>query len=64
MMNDTRISIDRDQRDQIVKALGAIRRRVQELVDRPATQADMFVIWTNLSIIQTNVSDLPRISSN
>jgi hypothetical protein len=64
MMNDTRISIDRDQRDQIVKALGAIRRRVQELVGRPATQADMLVIWTNLSIIQTNVSDLPRISSN
>jgi hypothetical protein len=63
-MNDTRISIDSDQREQIAKALGAIGRRVGDMVNRPTTQADLFVIWTNLMIIQTNVSAVPRISTN
>jgi hypothetical protein len=63
-MNDPQVSITREQRDQIVKATGAIRRRVQEMLARPTTQADVFVISTNLTIIQANVSDLPRAGTN
>jgi hypothetical protein len=63
-MNDSQVSITREQRDQIVKAAGAIRRRVQDMVARPTTQADLFVIWTNLTIIHANVSDLPRAGTN
>jgi hypothetical protein len=63
-MNDPQLSISREQRDQIVKATGAIGRRVQEMVAQPTTQADVFVIWTNLQIIQSNVSNLPHASSN
>jgi hypothetical protein len=63
-MKNHQVSISREQRDEIVKATSAIRRRVQEMAARPTTQADMFVISTNLTIIQSNVSNLPRVSSN
>jgi len=54
-MNDPQLSISREQRDQIVKATGAIGRRVHEMVARPTTQADVFVIWT-----RTANRSLPR----
>jgi hypothetical protein len=63
-MNDPHLSISREQRDQIVKATSAIGRRLQEMVARPTTQADVFVIWTNLTIIQSNVNNLPQVTSN
>jgi hypothetical protein len=63
-MTDPHLSISREQRDQIVKATSAIGRRLQEMVARPTTQADVFVIWTNLTIIQSNVSNLPQVTSN
>ena len=63
-MNDPQLFISREQRDQIVKAASAIGRRVQEMVARPTTQADVFVIWTNLTIIHANANDLPRAGSN
>jgi hypothetical protein len=63
-MKNHQVSISREQRDEIVKATSAIRRRVREMAARPTTQADMFVISTNLTIIQSNVSNLPRVSSN
>jgi hypothetical protein len=37
---------------------------VKDMIAKPTTQADIFVIWTNLTIIQTNLTNLPRVSSN
>jgi hypothetical protein len=60
-MSDVQFVLSREQRDEISRAVAAIGRRVKEM---PNTQADLFVIWTNLAIIQTNLTNLPRVSSN
>ena len=51
------------QRDEIVKALNAIERQIRDLVDESDWQA-LFVIDTNLSLIRSNLTEMPRGSSN
>jgi hypothetical protein len=63
-MGDIQFVLSREQRDEISRAAAAIGRRVKEMIARPDPQADMFVIWTNLTIIQTNLTNLPRVSPN
>ena len=60
-MSDIEFVLSREQRDDISKAAAAIGRRVKEMIDTPNPQADVFVIWTNLAIIQTNLTNLPRV---
>lgn len=55
--------LSRDQRDEILKAVKAIERQVKEVVGKSNWQA-LYVIGTNLTIIQTNLTTLPRASSN
>lgn len=50
------------QRDDIIKAVKAIERQVKEMVGKPQWQA-LYVIGTNLTIIQANLTNLPRASS-
>jgi hypothetical protein len=61
-MSDVQFVLSREQRDEISKAAAAIGRRVNDMIAKPTTQADIFVIWTNLTIIQTNLTNLPRVS--
>jgi hypothetical protein len=51
-----------DQRDEIMRAVKAIERQVKGIVGKPHWQAQ-YVIGTNLSIIHTNLTNLPRASS-
>ena len=46
-----------------MKAVKAIERQVKEMVGKPHWQA-LYVIGTNLAIIQTNLTNLPRASSS
>jgi hypothetical protein len=62
-MMDVEFVLSRDQRDQIMKAVQAIERQVKEIADARDWPA-LYVIGTNLTIIQTAVSDMPRVSSN
>jgi hypothetical protein len=62
-MIDVESVLTRDQRDEIMKAVKAIERQLKELAGKPDWQA-LWVIGTNLQIIQTNVMNLPRASSN
>lgn len=62
-MTDVEFVLSRDQRDEIMKAVKAIERQVKEMVGKPHWQA-LYVIGTNLTIIQTNLTNLPRASSN
>ncbi|HVH27472.1 MAG TPA: hypothetical protein VM818_11955 [Vicinamibacterales bacterium] len=55
--------LTRDQRDEILKAVKAIERQVKEIADKPQWQA-LWVIGTNLTIIQTNVINFRRAGSN
>ena len=62
-MTDLEFVLSRDQRDEIMKAVKAIERQVREMVAKPRWQA-LYVIGTNLAIIQTNLTNLPRASSD
>lgn len=62
-MTDGEFVLSRDQRDEIMKAVRAIERQVKEISGKPQWQA-LYVIGTNLAIIQTNLLNLPRASSN
>jgi hypothetical protein len=47
------------RRDDIMKAVKAIERQMKEMTGKPDWQA-LWVIGTNLSIIQMNLTDLRR----
>jgi hypothetical protein len=63
-MSDIQFVLSREQRDEISTAAAAIERRVKDMIAKPNPHADIFVIWTNLAIIRTNLSNLPRASSD
>ena len=62
-MTDVEFVLSRDQRDEIMRAVKAIERHVKEMTGKPHWQA-LYVIGTNLAIIQTNVTNLPQASSH
>jgi hypothetical protein len=51
------------QRDAIMKAVVAIRRQLKDVGDAATTPAVM-VIGTNLTIIQTTLTNLPLVDSH
>ncbi len=62
-MTNVEFVLSLGQRDHIIKAVKAIERQVKEMAGKPHWQA-LYVIGTNLTIIQANVTNLPRASSN
>jgi hypothetical protein len=60
---DDQLVLGRNQRDEILRAVTAIERQVKQVLSKSDWQA-LYVIGTNLSIIQTNVMNMPRVSSN
>ena len=62
-MTNVEFVLSLDQREEILKAAKAIGRQVKEMVGKPDWQA-LYVIGTNLTIIQTNLTNLPRASSS
>ena len=55
--------LSREQRDEIMRSVRAIERQAKKMADNSQWQA-LYVIGTNLAIIQTNLSNLPQASSN
>jgi len=62
-MRDGEFALSRDQRDEIMRAVRAIERQLESMATGPRWQA-LYVITTNLAIIQANVLNLPRATSN
>jgi hypothetical protein len=62
-MTNAAFVLSRDQRDDIMRAVRAIERQVKATLGEPHWQA-LYVIGTNLAIIQANVTTLPRASSH
>ena len=62
-MSDGEVVLTREKRDEIVRAVHAIERQLEEIERKPRWQV-LYVIGTNLAIIQANVTKLPRITSN
>lgn len=63
-MTDVDVVLSRQQqRDAILKAVNAIEQQVKAALDQSQWQA-LYVIGTNLTLIQTNVINASRASSN
>lgn len=62
-MSDGDVVLTREKRDEIIRAVNAIERQLNEIEEKPRWQV-LYVIGTNLAIIQANVTKLPRITSN
>jgi hypothetical protein len=62
-VTDVEFVLSREQRDDIMKAVKAIERQVKEIADKSHWQA-LYVISTNLTIIQASVTNLPRATAN
>ncbi len=60
-MTDGEIVLTRERRDEILNAVKAIERQVKEI--KPPWQV-LYVIGTNLTVIQANVTNLPRATPN
>ena len=61
-MTNVEFVLTLDQRDEIMRAVAAIKRQVGELADESNWQA-LYVVGTNLTIIQSNLTNLPQASS-
>ena len=62
-MTNGDLELNRDQRDEIMRAVRAIERQLKDIAAKPPWQV-AWVISTNLAIIQVNVIGMPRMSSN
>jgi hypothetical protein len=62
-MTNDEFALGRDRRLEILKAVKAIERQLEEMTGRPRWQV-LYVISTNLAIIQAAVTGMPRVSSN
>ena len=62
-MSEGELVLSREQRQEIIRAVNAIERQLKEIEGKPRWQV-LYVIGTNLAIIQANVSKLPRITPN
>ena len=62
-MSDGEFVLSRKERDEIIRAVNAIERQLKNIGGKPQWQV-LYVISTNLAIIQANVSRVPRVTSN
>jgi hypothetical protein len=62
-MSDGEMVLTREKREEIIRAVHAIERQLKEMEREPRWQV-LYVIGTNLAIIQANVTKLPRVTPN
>jgi len=62
-MTNRELVLSQSQRDEIMKAVKAIERQLKEMAGKPQWRV-AWVISTNLAIIQANVTNMPRATSN
>jgi hypothetical protein len=62
-MTNRDFALNRDPRDEIMRAVRAIERQLHDMAGKPPWQV-LYVIETNLTIIKASVTNMPRASSN
>ena len=60
----TNILVSREQAQEIFKALNGIGELLQTLPSKPENAAVMYAIMSNLTVIQMNLTGMPRVNSN
>ena len=60
---EDQLVLSRNQRDEMLRAVKAVERQVKQVLSESDWQT-LYVIGTNLTIIQTNLTNMPRVGSN
>lgn len=58
------IAVSREQAAEILKAANGIAELLKRLPSRPENAGVMYATMSNLTVIQTNLIGIPRITSN
>jgi hypothetical protein len=63
-MTDNNFTVSREQAREIFNALNGIGELLKTLPSKPENAAVMYAIMSNLTVIQTNLTGMPRVNSN
>jgi hypothetical protein len=58
------IGVSRKQAAEILKAVNGIGELLKRLPSKPENAAVLYAIMSNLTVIQMNLTGIPRINSN
>ena len=62
MSDDIDFVLSLDRRDEILRATTAIERQLKNMAGKPTDHTGIWVIGTNLAVIQTCLTNLPLAS--
>jgi len=63
-MTDDTVTLSREQVSEMLKALNGIGNLLKRLASKSGNAPEVYAIMSNLAVIQTNLSGMPRVNSN
>jgi hypothetical protein len=63
-MTDGSFTVTREQATEIFKALSGISNLLKGLAPKSGNAAELYAVMSNLAVIQTNLTGMPRVNSN
>ena len=63
-MTEDNVTLSREQVSDIFKALNGIGNLVKNVVSKPGNAAEVYAIMSNIAVIQSNLTGIPRVNLN
>ena len=63
-MANNNVTLSREQVSEIFKALNGIGNLVKNVVSKPGNAAEVYAIMSNIAVIQSNLTGIPRVNLN
>jgi len=63
-MANNNVTLSREQVSDIFKALNGIGNLVKNVVSKPGNAAEVYAIMSNIAVIQSNLTGIPRVNLN
>ena len=63
-MANNNVTLSREQVSEIFKALNGIGNLVKNVVSKPRNAAEVYAIMSNIAVIQSNLTGIPRVNLN
>jgi hypothetical protein len=63
-MTDDTVTLSREQVSEMLKALSGIGNLLKGLASKSGNASEVYAITSNLAVIQTILSGMPRVNSN
>jgi hypothetical protein len=63
-MANNNVTLSGEQVSEIFKALNGIGNLVKNVVSKPGNAAEVYAIMSNIAVIQSNLTGIPRVNLN